>query len=163
MCMLIARYSLREVSSQAHELVLPFCMDAACCCSGAVSARCSLNRSRLSAPRTPASCRRAREKARLRSASARHPVVGCRCAPRPGAVPRGSGATNQVPACEPCWSSASVLATIRNNSRLVARSRHPMHVRTGPPVRERTSSCETTVDQSTGVSPLSRTRSLEAP
>ena len=65
--------------------------------SSVVLARCSLSRSRLSAPRTPASCRRARAKARLRSASARHSAVGCRCAPRPGAVPFGSGTTDQDP------------------------------------------------------------------
>ena len=77
---------VREVSSQAHELVLPFCMDAASCCSGAVGARCSLNRSRLSAPRTRASCRRAprrhvcaRRVRDIRSSGAGAPPVRVRC------------------------------------------------------------------------------------
>jgi hypothetical protein len=150
MCMLIAKFS-----SQAHELVLPFLVGAAVG-SWWGCPRCSLNRSRLSAPWTPASCRRARAKARLRSASARHAVVGCRCAPRPGAVPLGSGATNQDPDCDPSWSSASVPATIRSNSRLVVRSRHPMQVRMGPSVRVEMSSCGTTGQHSTGVAPLIR-------
>ena len=159
MCMLIALYSLRGVSSQAHELVLPFLMGSASSRSASVGARCSLSRSRLSAPRTPASCRRARAKARLRSASARHPGVGCRCAPRPGAVPLGSGTTNQ----EPTRSSASVPATTRNNSRLAARSRHPMQVRTGPSLLVELSSCETTAHNCTGAPGLSRNGSLSKP
>lgn len=153
MCMLIAKFS-----SQAHELMLQFYsgFDSVC-------ARCSFNRSRLSAPPRflgpPASCRRAREKARLRSASARHSAVGCRCAPRPGAVPLGSGATNQ----DPAWPSASVPATIRSNSRLVARSLHPMHVRTGPSARAEMSSCGTTGNHSTGVEALFRTGKVLPP
>src|SRR6478752_6742722 len=150
MCMLIALFSSRGVSSQAHELVLPFLMGTASSLSGSVGARCSRSRSRLNAPRCvpapPASCRRARAKARLRSASARHSAVGCRCAPRPGAVPLGSGTTNQEP-----WFSASDPATTRNNSRLAARSRQPMQVRTGPSPRVGLSSCETTAEHSTGV------------
>ena len=63
-------------------------------------------------------------KARLRTASARHSVVGCRCAPRPGAVQRDRAATARSP--EP---SASGPATTRSNSRLAARSRHPTQVR----------------------------------
>ena len=153
MCILIALYSLRGVSSQAHELVLPFLMGtSSSLVVRSVTARCSRNRSRLSAPRTPASCRRARTKARLRSASAKHSGVGCRCAPRPGAVPLGSAATNQAPA----WSFASVPATTRSNSRLAARSRHPMQVRTGPSLRVEMSSCETTADHHTGAEALFR-------
>ena len=155
MCMLIELCSLRWVSSQAHELVLSFLMGTASLVSASnsvspsVRARCSLSRSRLSAPRTPASCRSARTKARLRSASARHSDVGCRCAPRPCAVPLGSGTTNQEPCVSP-WVSASVPATTRNNSRLAARSRQPMQVRTGPSLRVGLSSCETTADHHTG-------------
>ena len=43
--------------------------------------------------------RRARPKAFRRTASSKHSAVGCRCAPRPGAVAVGSGATTGWPSC----------------------------------------------------------------
>jgi hypothetical protein len=57
--------------------------------------------------------------ARRRSARSRHPGVGCRCAPRPGSVPRGSG--TQTPST----------AVTRSRSCLAARSLHPTQVRSG--------------------------------
>ena len=149
MCMLIAKFS-----SQAHELMLQFFLG-----NPSVCARCSLSRSRLSAPLTPASCRRARAKARVRSASARHAAVGCRCAPRPGAVPPGSGTTDQ----DSSWPCASGSATTRNNSRLAARRRQPMHVRTGPSGGVCVSSRETTGPHSTVAAPRFRTDRTRRP
>ena len=74
--------------------------------------------------------RKARGNARRRSARSRHSGTGCRCAPRPGSVPRGSG------------TQASPTAVTRSRSRLATRSRHPTQVRSGhdrPRVRPDTS------------------------
>ena len=67
---------------------------------------------------------KARGNARRRTASSRHSTVGCRCAPRPGARPAGSGRTSR-----PCPRSP---ATTRSRSVFAARCRHPTHVRTLP-------------------------------
>ena len=154
MCMLIALYSLRGVSSQAHELVLPFLMGAA-----SVSVSPSVLREVLSQP------------------------LEAQCSPDPGIMPQGPGeGTCALGECETfgrgvqmrpatgcgavrvgydepgSWlrSSASVPATTRSNSRLAARFRQPMQVRTGPSLRVELSSCETTADHSTGAARLIR-------
>lgn len=57
--------------------------------------------------------------ARRRTAWSRQTGAGCRYAPRPGSVPRGSG------------THASLIATMRSSSVLAARSRHPTQVRSG--------------------------------
>lgn len=63
--------------------------------------------------------RRARGNARRRTAWSRQTTAGCRYAPRPGSVPRGSG------------THSSPTATMRSRSFLAARSRHPTQVRSG--------------------------------
>jgi hypothetical protein len=67
----------------------------------------------------PPGRRSALAKARRRSAACRHSGVGCRDAPRPGSIRRGSG--TRVP-CR---------ATTRSSSVTGARVRHPTQVRTG--------------------------------
>jgi hypothetical protein len=67
----------------------------------------------------PPGRRSARGKARRRTAAFRHSGVGCRDAPRPGSVRRGSG------------TRAPSRATTRNSSVTGARVRHPTQVRTG--------------------------------
>jgi hypothetical protein len=67
--------------------------------------------------------RRAVRNARRRWARSRHSTVGCRCAPRPGAVPGGSGTTDLA--------GPSPTTTTRNRSDLAARARQPRHIRTG--------------------------------
>jgi hypothetical protein len=69
--------------------------------------------------------RRARPNARRRSADTRHSGTGCRCAPRPGSRPRGSGTTRRG-----CPSAASSTTT-RSRSDFAARRRQPTQVRTG--------------------------------
>jgi hypothetical protein len=73
--------------------------------------------------RTPAT-RRARPKARRRSANARQAGSGCTCAPRPGRLRAGSGTTLKI-------SAPRSIATTRNNSEADARLRQPTQVRTG--------------------------------
>src|SRR6478735_11277124 len=105
-------------SSSAHELLLQFLsVDQGWCACERWSATGALE--------IPVVTRRARPKAFRRTASSKHSAVGCRCAPRPGAVAVGSGATTG-------WPSASEPAVTRNNSLFAARFRHPTHVRTGP-------------------------------
>ncbi len=57
--------------------------------------------------------------ARRRTARSRQTRAGCTYAPRPGSVPRGSGAHSPS------------AATVRSRSILAARSRHPTQVRSG--------------------------------
>src|SRR3954451_7782668 len=133
--MLIGKYS-----SSAHELLLQFLVWAASvgapgsrprdCCAGLllgpVAGHCW--RATKSSPAAVASrfpelsVLRALGKARRRNASSRHSAVGCRCAPRPGARPAGSGTTSRP--------APRSLATTRSNSNFVARCRHPTQVRT---------------------------------
>jgi len=76
--------------------------------------------------RPPGTCvRSALGKARRRSASSRHRGVGCRCAPRPGDRPAGSGTTSRPAPRSP--------TTTRSNSDFPARCRQPMQVRMLPP------------------------------
>jgi hypothetical protein len=129
--MLIGKYS-----SSAHELLLQFLLGrarSAChcvcwCCLCCVRLSCRMNSSSaVVASLLPESCvLRALGRARRRIASSRHSVVGCRCAPRPGARPAGSGTTSRPAPRSP--------ATTRSNSSFVARCRQPTHVRTLPPV-----------------------------
>src|SRR3954449_4874766 len=145
--MLIGKYS-----SSAHELLLQFRLidhGHFCCESEATYSSTAEVSSRPCA-------RRARGNARRRSASSRHPVVGCRCAPRPGARPAGSGMTSRPAPRSP--------ATTRSNSRFSARCRHPMHVRTLPRTVSEDMRRPTlsrlpwrTVDQSTGCTAQRRT------
>jgi hypothetical protein len=67
--------------------------------------------------------RKARGRARRRSARSRHSGVGCRWAPLPGARPAGSGSTLGL--------GPLMHATMRSSSFLVARRRHPTQVRSG--------------------------------
>ncbi|MEY9942437.1 hypothetical protein ABH932_007226 [Streptacidiphilus sp. MAP5-52] len=84
----------------------------------APAAICSTYRS--SAVVSSGPCRRnARGNARRRSADARQPDSGCRYAPRPGNVPRGSG------------THAPSTAVTRSRSCLADRFRHPTQVRSG--------------------------------
>jgi hypothetical protein len=108
-----------KYSSSGHELVLRFCWVVEAVLSPAACSTWRRSAVRSSGPGT----RSARGNARRRSARSRHSAVGCRCAPRPGAVPRGSGRTAIV------WPSA--IATTRRRSDLVTRRRHPTQVRTG--------------------------------
>lgn len=73
---------------------------------------------RLTVSSAPADLR-ARGNARRRTAWSRQTTAGCRYAPRPGSVPRGSG------------THSSSIATMRSRSLLAARSRHPTQVRSG--------------------------------
>jgi hypothetical protein len=133
--MLISRYS-----SRAHELVLRFLSVTAP--GGAAAWSCPLCSRTVGLPPSPSSetatdrtydlsvvsstgplTRSARPQALRRVASSRQAVDGCRCAPRPPADRRRSGAS-AVPAPLPT-------ATIRISSDLAARSRHPTQVRTG--------------------------------
>lgn len=85
-------------------------------CSATVAcSTCRRNAFVSSAP----GARSARGNARRRTAWSRQTRAGCRYAPRPGSVPRGSG------------THASSLRTIRRRSFLAARSRHPTQVRSG--------------------------------
>ena len=72
--------------------------------------------------------RNARPKARRRTAACRHCWSGCSHAPRPGRLPAGSTVTAHSP-------SPIDTATTRSSSTASSRLRHPMHVRTGPPMR----------------------------
>ena len=109
-CMLIAKYS-----SQAHELMLLFLLGHLDKVLGSASTYAT-----NAAASNPLWTRRARGKARRRTAALTHSAMGCTCAPRPGACEAGSGTT---------WPDS---ATTRNNSALAARSRQPTQVRTGP-------------------------------
>ena len=132
--MLIGKYS-----SSAHELLLPFLSVptgagprrpragvAICGTSFELLACPPLSRTSTASAvvSSPSGTFRARGNARRRSASPRHSAVGCRCAPRPGARPAGSGTTSRPAPRSP--------ATTRSNSRFAARCRHPTQVRTGP-------------------------------
>lgn len=85
-------------------------------CPAPSGATMACNRASSKGPLT----RNARGNAFRRSARARHSGSGCKCAPRPGKVPRGSG------------THAPSTATTRTRSVLAARALHPTHVRTGP-------------------------------
>lgn len=108
-----------RTQKSAHELRAPVPVD-----GSGFSPRCSAS----SAVVGPSLRRNALANARRRTAESKHAAVGCRCAPRPGAVRSGSGTTAVRP-------SAPEPATTRNNSVLAAFSRQPMHVRTGPETR----------------------------
>lgn len=67
------------------------------------------------------SIRRARPNALRRMASSRHRAVRCKCAPRPGNDPLGSGDIIQL--------ADDLIATTRTRVVLSTRSRQPIHVR----------------------------------
>jgi hypothetical protein len=129
--MLISKYS-----SSAHERVLRFLSVAApdgaaawscplrwctVLLSPAASAARTYDHTAVSSTGPPT--RSARPQALRRAASSKQATVGCRCAPRPPADRRGSGATAVV--------APSPIATIRISSDVGARSRHPTQVRSG--------------------------------
>ena len=120
---------ITSYSSSAHELLLRFLsVGRSSVVLGLLTApacsRCSLTGA-VDNPWPPPCTRRARPKAFRLTASSKHAVVGCRCAPRPCAVPLGSGTTAG-------WPFASEPLVTRSNSAAVTRSRHPTQVRTGP-------------------------------
>ena len=126
MCMLIALYSLRE----SHRRLMSWCsrflwvLPRRVLCRSVRGALSTVRGSALLEPRHHAAgparrhvCARRVRDIRAWGAGAPRDRVRCR--------------SGRVRRTRPPWPSASVPATTRNNSRLAARSRHPMQVRTG--------------------------------
>ncbi len=95
------------------------CVLAVRCCSGRLQPACRSRNRRTSVVSNGPRPRKARGNARRRTARSRQTSVGCTYAPRPGSVPRGSGAHSPS------------ISTMRSKSPLAVRSRHPRHVRSG--------------------------------
>ena len=123
------RYAdVQDSSGGTHRVLMSCCSSFCRSVIGLCWVRCREVLAHAVRPARPSTVtRRARANALRRTARSKHSVVGCRCAPRPGAVPCGSGTTTG-------WPCASEPTITRNNSLLAARRRHPMQVRTGPGV-----------------------------